>query len=102
MAQYINGEYNVTYLSSSRSRQRMQRLPGLLGSKHQKYNLRQTLKRKRGEMFTSNQIKNAWFILNKKGEVDHQGWENINKVLDFLDEKFDEVYEVPKTKKEDQ
>lgn len=53
-------------------------------------------------MFTSNQIKNAWFILNKKGEVDHQGWENINKVLDFLDEKFEEVYEVPKTKKEDQ
>ena len=47
MAQYINGEHDNANLSGSRSRQRVWRLPSLLGSKHQKYNLRKTLMKKR-------------------------------------------------------
>ena len=44
-------------------------------------------------MFTSDEIKKAWMILSLKGEVDHHGWDNINKVLDFLDNKFNETYQ---------
>ena len=50
-------------------------------------------------MFTSDEIKKAWMLLSLKGDVDHHGWDNINKVLDFLDNRFNKIYKCPEASK---
>jgi len=44
-------------------------------------------------MFTTEEFFKAWKLLQSKGKVDCRGYNNMQKVLKFLDNKFDKEYD---------
>ena len=44
-------------------------------------------------MFTTEEFFKAWKLLQSKGKVDCRGYNNMQKVLKFLDNKFDKKYD---------